>query len=85
LGERENTSSYNRESHPIKYESRYIDTLVGTKLPEGESEYAERSPINHLDDLKAPMIIFQGSEAVPQFTLPLLYSGGTGDDTCHNP
>jgi dipeptidyl aminopeptidase/acylaminoacyl peptidase len=45
-----------------KFESRYIDTLVGTKLPEGEKEYAERSPINHLDDLKAPMIIFQGSE-----------------------
>jgi dipeptidyl aminopeptidase/acylaminoacyl peptidase len=35
---------------------------VGTKLPEGEKEYAERSPINHLDDLKAPMIIFQGSD-----------------------
>ena len=45
-----------------KFESRYIDTLVGTKLPEGEKEYAERSPINHLDDLKSPMIIFQGSD-----------------------
>ncbi len=45
-----------------KFESRYINNLVGTKLPEGEKEYAERSPINHLDDLKAPMIIFQGSE-----------------------
>ena len=45
-----------------KFESRYIDTLVGTKLPEDKKEYAERSPINHLDDLKAPMIIFQGSE-----------------------
>jgi dipeptidyl aminopeptidase/acylaminoacyl peptidase len=45
-----------------KFESRYIDNLVGAKLPEGEREYQDRSPINHLDTLKAPMIIFQGSE-----------------------
>ncbi len=45
-----------------KFESRYIDNLVGTKLPEGEREYRARSPINHLDKLKAPMIIFQGSD-----------------------
>jgi dipeptidyl aminopeptidase/acylaminoacyl peptidase len=45
-----------------KFESRYIDNLIGAKLPEGKSEYKNRSPINHLDKLKAPMIIFQGSE-----------------------
>ena len=45
-----------------KFESRYIDNLIGTKLPEGEEEYKDRSPINHLDKLKAPMIIFQGSD-----------------------
>jgi dipeptidyl aminopeptidase/acylaminoacyl peptidase len=45
-----------------KFESRYIDNLIGTKLPEGKSEYQARSPINHLDKLKSPMIIFQGSD-----------------------
>jgi dipeptidyl aminopeptidase/acylaminoacyl peptidase len=44
-----------------KFESRYIEILVGAKLPEGEGEYAARSPINHLEHLKAPMILFQGS------------------------
>jgi len=44
-----------------KFESRYIENLLGAKLPEGESEYAARSPINHLENLKAPMILFQGS------------------------
>ncbi|HUV03399.1 MAG TPA: S9 family peptidase [Desulfobacteria bacterium] len=44
-----------------KFESRYIENLVGAKLPEGKSEYAARSPINHLEHLKAPMILFQGS------------------------
>ncbi len=47
------------ETH--KFESRYIDNLVGAKLPAGEKKYRERSPINHLDRLKAPMIIFQGT------------------------
>jgi dipeptidyl aminopeptidase/acylaminoacyl peptidase len=45
-----------------KFESRYIDNLVGAELPAGEKEYRDRSPITHLDRLKAPMIIFQGTE-----------------------
>jgi dipeptidyl aminopeptidase/acylaminoacyl peptidase len=48
--------------HTHKFESHYINNLIGTKLPEGEKEYKDRSPINHLDRLKAPMIIFQGSD-----------------------
>ncbi|MFX1538546.1 MAG: alpha/beta hydrolase family protein, partial [Promethearchaeota archaeon] len=48
------------ETH--KFESRYIDWLMGVSLPEGAAIYKERSPINHLNKLKAPMIIFQGSE-----------------------
>jgi dipeptidyl aminopeptidase/acylaminoacyl peptidase len=48
--------------HTHKFESHYIDNLIGTKLPEGEKEYKDRSPMNHLDRLKAPMIIFQGSD-----------------------
>jgi dipeptidyl aminopeptidase/acylaminoacyl peptidase len=45
-----------------KFESHYINNLVGATLPEGENVYNDRSPINHLDNLQAPMIIFQGSE-----------------------
>jgi dipeptidyl aminopeptidase/acylaminoacyl peptidase len=45
-----------------KFESRYIDNLIGVKLPEGKSEYKARSPINHLDNLRAPIIVFQGSD-----------------------
>ncbi|MFZ2072051.1 MAG: prolyl oligopeptidase family serine peptidase [Halobacteriota archaeon] len=48
------------ETH--KFESRYIANLVGAELPEGEEEYRARSPINHLANLKAPMIIFQGTD-----------------------
>ena len=48
------------ETH--KFESCYIDNLVGAKMPEGEALYKDRSPINHLDKLKSPMIIFQGSD-----------------------
>jgi len=47
-----------------KFESRYIDWLIGKSLsdPEGEQIYKERSPINHLDNLKSPMILFQGKD-----------------------
>ncbi len=43
-----------------KFESRYLDSLLGGSLEEAEEVYRERSPINHLDHLKAPMIVFQG-------------------------
>ena len=45
------------ETH--KFESRYLDRLLGP-LPESEELYKERSPINHLDKLKAGVIFFQG-------------------------
>ena len=41
-----------------KYESKYFDLIIG----EGQEILKDRSPINHLDQLKAPMILFQGSE-----------------------
>jgi dipeptidyl aminopeptidase/acylaminoacyl peptidase len=47
-----------------KFESRYIDWLMGKSLsdPGGEQIYKERSPINHMDKLKSPMILFQGKD-----------------------
>ena len=47
------------ETH--KFESRYLDGLVGP-YPEAKDVYDERSPINHVDDLDRPLIVFQGLE-----------------------
>jgi len=49
-----------------KFESRYLDRLVGP-WPEAEEVYAARSPINHLDRFDTPLIVFQGldDEVVP--------------------
>jgi dipeptidyl aminopeptidase/acylaminoacyl peptidase len=44
-----------------KFESRYCDTLIGP-YPERRDLYSARSPINHVDKLATPLIIFQGLE-----------------------
>jgi len=41
-----------------KFESKYLDRMVSADI----KILKERSPINHLNQLKAPMIIFQGSD-----------------------
>jgi dipeptidyl aminopeptidase/acylaminoacyl peptidase len=48
-----------RDTH--KFESRYLDWLIGP-YPQDEKTYAERSPINHIDQLTVPVIFFQGTE-----------------------
>ena len=48
-----------RDTH--KFESRYLDWLIGP-YPHDQKIYAERSPINHVDRLAAPVIFFQGAE-----------------------
>jgi dipeptidyl aminopeptidase/acylaminoacyl peptidase len=48
-----------RDTH--KFESRYLDSLVAP-YPEGRETYVDRSPIHHVDRLRAPMILFQGLE-----------------------
>jgi dipeptidyl aminopeptidase/acylaminoacyl peptidase len=48
-----------RDTH--KFESRYLDWLFGP-YPQDQRFYAERSPINHVDRLSAPVIFFQGAE-----------------------
>ena len=45
-----------RDTH--KFESRYLDWLIGP-YPQDQKVYAERSPINHVDRLSAPVMFFQ--------------------------
>jgi dipeptidyl aminopeptidase/acylaminoacyl peptidase len=42
-----------------KFESRYLDSLIGA-YPERKDLYHDRSAINFLDQIQAPMILFQG-------------------------
>ena len=44
-----------------KFESRYNDWLVGP-WPETADLWRERSPINHADKIRAPVIVLQGLE-----------------------
>ncbi|HEU5015409.1 MAG TPA: S9 family peptidase [Roseiflexaceae bacterium] len=46
-----------RDTH--KFESRYLEQLVGP-YPEKKALYKERSPINYVDQINAPMIFLQG-------------------------
>jgi dipeptidyl aminopeptidase/acylaminoacyl peptidase len=43
------------------FESQYLDSLVGS-LPEHESRYVERSPINRIEHLAGPVLLLQGLE-----------------------
>ncbi len=48
-------------AHTHKFESRYLDSLVGP-LPEAGDRYEERSPVTHADGIAAPLLLLQGSE-----------------------
>ena len=48
-----------RDTH--KFESRYLDGLIG-KYPEEREIYLARSPIHAVDQLSCPLIFFQGDE-----------------------
>jgi dipeptidyl aminopeptidase/acylaminoacyl peptidase len=48
-----------RDTH--KFESRYLDGLVGP-YPQDRDVYVDRSPIHHVDELSAPILLLQGLE-----------------------
>lgn len=45
-----------------KFESRYLDSLIGPYNDEGKHVYKERSPINHIANFNCPVAFFQGAE-----------------------
>jgi dipeptidyl aminopeptidase/acylaminoacyl peptidase len=47
------------DEHTHKFESRYTESLVGP-WPETRDLWIERSPILHVEQMKAPMLILQG-------------------------
>ena len=75
-----------------KFESRYLDRLVGP-YPEAKEVYRERSPINFVDQLNAPVIFLQGLDdkvvppnqaevmvdALKRKGLPVAYIGFAGE------
>ena len=63
-----------RDTH--KFESHYLDWLIGP-YPQEQQTYAERSPINHIDQLTVPVIFFQGAEdkIVPPNQTQLMVDG----------
>ena len=58
------TETLAQDTH--KFESRYLDGLIGP-YPERADLYRERSPIHFVEQLRAPVILFQGldDEVVP--------------------
>jgi dipeptidyl aminopeptidase/acylaminoacyl peptidase len=60
-----------RDTH--KFESRYLDGLVGP-YPDRRDLYVARSPIHHLDELDDPVLLLQGleDEIVPPSQAELL-------------
>jgi dipeptidyl aminopeptidase/acylaminoacyl peptidase len=44
-----------------KFEARYLDSLIGP-LPEQAARYRERSPLFYADQIRDPIIVFQGEE-----------------------
>lgn len=57
-----------------KFESRYLDGLIGP-YPERADLYKERSAINYVDNISAPMLILQGLEdkVVPPNQAQMMY------------
>ncbi|MCI0680043.1 prolyl oligopeptidase family serine peptidase [bacterium] len=49
-----------KETH--KFESHYMDTLIGGSYPDAKDVYEARSPIYHIKKIKNPVIFFQGTE-----------------------
>lgn len=65
------------ETH--KFEERYLDGLIGP-YPQAAGIYRDRSPINHIERLQCPLIVFQGldDEVVPPAQSRAIVSAARG-------
>ena len=45
-----------------KFESRYLDSLIGPWPKERDTTYVRRSPVHYADRISCPVILFQGLE-----------------------
>lgn len=55
-----------------RYEAHYLHTIVGP-LPEAADAYRDRSPVNRVESITAPLLILQGSD---DLVVPLAQSQG---------
>lgn len=71
-----------RDTH--KFESRYLDGLVGA-YPEQAELYAQRSPLHNADKLDRPVLILQGTEdrIVPRSQAEVLVEAMAANDVPH--
>jgi dipeptidyl aminopeptidase/acylaminoacyl peptidase len=62
-----------------RFESRYLDRLVGT-LPEHADRYEARSPVTHARDIAVPVLVLQGADdkVVPRAQAQLLVDSMRG-------
>lgn len=69
-----------------KFESRYLDQLIGP-YPEMKSVYDQRSPINSVENITAPLLLLQGldDKVVPPNQSELIFNAlkDNGIDTAH--
>jgi dipeptidyl aminopeptidase/acylaminoacyl peptidase len=49
-------------AHTHKFESGYLHRLLGTKPGKWQQVFAARSPLNLIETINAPVILFQGLE-----------------------
>ncbi|KAL0948371.1 hypothetical protein HGRIS_010953 [Hohenbuehelia grisea] len=61
--------------HTHKFESRYLDKLIGASVDKDEQLYRERSPLFYADNIVSPLLILQGDidKVVPKEQAELIY------------
>ncbi|KAF9559346.1 alpha/beta-hydrolase [Agrocybe pediades] len=59
-----------------KFESRYLDRLLGGSAKEVPDVYRDRSPVNHADKIVTPLLILQGDmdKVVPKDQAEVIYN-----------